>query len=255
MQRFLATFDLHYGHERRGGHKVDLHDPKAWAAVMKFAQDFKPHTWIHGGDMLDCSVISHHNHGKPGATEGMKLLADATEGRAMFIEPVEKLMGNGKLIYIVGNHEDWLTDLTEQIPSLEGIVDLKTLLKLDKWLIIPQGGAYNLGKLTFVHGDQLKGGEGVAKAAVIAYERSIRFGHFHTAQLFTKTSVIDYKNAKTGMAIPCLCTKNPKYGAGMPNRWTQGFLFGYVEDDGMFNDTLVIINNGRFVVHGKAYKG
>lgn len=255
MERFIATFDLHYGHERRSGHKIALHDPKAWAAVMKFAQDFKPHTWIHGGDMLDCGVISHHNHGKPGATEGMKLLADATEGRAVFITPVEQLIGKGQLVYIVGNHEDWLTDLTEQIPSLEGLVDLPTILSLKKWTIVPQGGAYSIGKLSFIHGDQLKGGESVAKAAVIAYERSIRFGHFHTYAAYSKTAAIDYKNGKTGISVPCLCTKSPKYGAGAPNKWMQGFNFGWVNDDGTFTDYIPTIINGSFIWNGRRYKG
>ena len=223
---------------------------------MKFAADFKPHTWIHGGDMLDCGVISHHNHGKPGATEGLKLLADATEGRKLFIEPVEKIVGSkGKLVYIIGNHEDWLTDLTDQIPSLEGLIDLKTILKLDKWTIIPQGGVYSLGKLAFVHGDQLKGGEWVTKAAVIAYEKSIRFGHFHTYSAYSKTSALDYKLGKTGVAVPCLCSKTPKYGEGAPNRWMQGFNFGWVNSDGTFSDYVAIITNGSFIWNGKIYSG
>lgn len=256
MQKFIATYDLHFGYERRHGHKIALHDPKAWQTVMKFAKDFKPDTWIHGGDMLDCGVISHHNHGKPGATEGLRLLADATEGRSTFIEPVEELVGSkGNLIYIVGNHEDWLTDLTDQIPSLEGLIDLKTILKLDRWQIVQQGDAYNLGKLTFIHGDQVKGGEHCAKAAVINYERNIRFGHHHTFQVYTKNSALDYKNAKTGISLPCLCTKNPKYGEGAPNRWVQGFLYGYVGDGGFFNDTVVIINNGKAIINGRAYEG
>ena len=256
MKKFIATYDLHFGYERRNGHKIALHDPKAWGAVLAFAKEFKPDTWVMGGDMLDCGVISHHNHGKPGATEGLKLLADAKEGHETFIAPVEEIVGKkGNLIYITGNHEDWLTDLTEKIPALEGFVDLSTILKLKNWNIIPQGGAYKLGKLTFIHGDTVKGGEHVAKNAVVNYERSIRFGHHHTYQAYTKCSAIDYKNAKTGMAVPCLCTKNPKYGEGAPNRWCQGFLYGYIEDGGNFSDSVAIILDGRCVINGKVYKG
>lgn len=254
MTKFIATFDLHYGYERKAGHKTALHDIKAWNTVLKFAADFKPNTWIHGGDMLDCGVISHHNHGKPGATEGFKLLADANEGRSIFIDPVEKIVGKGDLVYIVGNHEDWLTDLTDSIPALEGIVSVNALLKLDKWKVIPQGGYHNLGKLTFVHGDTIKGGEHVAKNAVTNYDRSIRFGHHHTFQVHTRNSAIDYKNAKTGIAVPCLCTKNPKYGEGAPNRWLQGFLYGYIHD-GSYYDSVAIIIDGQTIINGKVYKG
>lgn len=227
---------------------------KAWNTVLKFAADFKPQTWIHGGDMLDCGVISHHNHGKPGATEGLKLIADAAEGHRTFIAPVEKLVGNGDLIYMIGNHEDWLTDLTDQIPGLEGVVDLEHLLKLKRWQVIPQGGHYNLGKLTFVHGDTVKGGEHVAKNAVINYERSIRFGHHHTFQAYTKSSALDYKYAKTGIAVPCLCSKNPKYGEGAPNRWVQGFLYGY-SHEGTYHDYVAVIIDGQTCINGRIYKG
>lgn len=253
MTRFLATFDLHFGFERRAGHKVPLHDMKSWAAVMEFAKDFKPHTWIHGGDMLDCGAISHHNKHKPGNVEGLRLLADAEQGNREFIKPVEEIAK--ERIYITGNHERWLEDIVDEMPALEGVVDLKHLLKLNKWDTIPQGGMFNLGKLTFIHGDQLSGGEGAAKKAVIDYERSVRFGHFHTYASYTKTSPVDYKQAKTGISVPCLCLKGPSYGKGKPNRWTQGFLYGYIDEKGMFNDYVVIITDGRFTVNGQTYSG
>ncbi len=252
--KYIYTTDLHFGYERRSGHKVPLHDLKAWKAVLKFAEDFKPDVWIHGGDMLDCGVISHHNKKKPGNVEGLRLLADATEGHKTFIEPVEAICKN--LVYIIGNHEDWLNDLIVEMPALDGIVNVEVLLQLDKWKVVPQGGAYNLGKLTFLHGDTVSGGEHVAKAAVINFERNVRFGHHHTMQAYTKNSPLDYKNAKTGIAIPCLCTKDPKYGESKPNRWMQGFNFGFVHKGGYFSDYVPIIIDGQFTAPtGKTYSG
>ena len=254
-KRFIATFDQHYGFQRRNGHKYPIHDEAAWGAVVEFAKDFKPHTWIHGGDLIDCASISHWNKGKPGQTEGMRLLRDAEEGRKIYLDPVEAIVGKGDLIYITGNHERFLTDLIDEMPSLEGFVDLDHLLHLNRWDVIPQGGGYALGKLYFVHGDQLKGGEHIAKAAVTTYERNIRFGHYHTAQTFTKTSPIDAKLGKTGVAVPCLCSKDVVYGKGQPNRWVQGFQWGYVHDDGMFSDYTSIITNGQFTALGRTYRG
>ena len=256
MKKFIFAADLHYGFERRNGHKIPLHDIRALGAMLAFAKDFKPDVFIWGGDALDCGVVSHHNNGKPGATEGMKLIEDATLGRKIFIEPVEKLMGpKGEMIYLTGNHERFLDDLAEKLPALEGMLDIKSLLKLDKWTVLPQGGAFNLGKLTFIHGDQLSGGEHVAKSAVISFERSIRFGHHHGYQVYTKSAALDYKNGKTGILVPCLCGKNPKYTASSPNRWAQGFLSGYILPDGSYSDAVTIIMNGRCVVGGKIYTG
>ncbi len=256
MTKFVALYDAHWGWERKNGHKVPLHDIKAINSALDFIRDFKPDVVILGGDILDCGVISHHNKGKPGHTEGLRLLADCQEARSAIIEPLEASAAKGaRFVYHKGNHEAWLDQLVEEVPALEGIIDVRALLKLGKkWEVIPQGEASTLGKLTFIHGDQLSGGEHVAKNAVTMYERNVRFGHYHTTQSFTKTSPFDYKQAKTGVAVPCLCTKFPAYGKGKPNRWAQGFLFGYVDEkSGMFNDYVVNVVNGRFMVNGKEY--
>jgi metallophosphoesterase superfamily enzyme len=252
LKKFIFATDLHYGYERRGGHKIALHDSKALSILLQFAADFKPDTVILGGDILDCSAISHHNKGKPGAVEGLRLLGDAQECQAAIIDPISALAK--ETVYIEGNHERWLRDLINEIPGLEGIVSLEALLNLKNWTVVPQGGVFNMGKLTFMHGDGLSGGEHIAKSAVITYERSVRFGHVHTAQMYTKNSPLDQKHAKTGVAVPCLCKKGPGYGRGKPNRWSQGFLFGYMWDGGLFNDYIVIVTDGKAAINGKMYK-
>lgn len=251
MEKFIALYDIHYGFERKAGHKVALHDDRAITAALKFAADFKPDHIILGGDILDCGSISHHNHGKPGAVEGFRLVADAAELRKAVIDPVESI-AKKSLTYIIGNHEDWLTDLSDTIPALEGIVGVKPLLNLGKrWNIVEQGEVHRLGKLHFIHGDQIKGGENAAKNAVTAYERNIRLGHFHTFSTYTKTAAAD-ANGHTGMVVPCLCKKSPRYVAGAPNKWMQGFLWGYVAP-GMFNDYVSVIVDGKFIALGKEY--
>jgi metallophosphoesterase superfamily enzyme len=254
MDKFVALYDLHWGFERKGGHKVPLHDEKALKVALAFINDFKPDHVILGGDILDCGCISHHNKGKPGATEGLKLLADAQGLREALIEPIERLRTKS-LTYIIGNHEDWLTDLVDEIPALEGIIDVGSVLKLKKqWKVVPQGEAHKLGKLVFVHGDQIKGGEHSAKWGVMAYEANIRFGHHHTFQVYSKTSAID-ANGHTGVAVPCLCKKGPKYGGGAPNRWMQGFQWGYVNGPaGTFNDYTTVIVDGKATINGVQYK-
>jgi metallophosphoesterase superfamily enzyme len=243
--------DSHFGYERKNGHKVALHDANALDIAYQFIEDFKPDQVILGGDILDCGVVSHHNHGKPGRTEGMRLISDAEQCRVQLIDPLKDIPNK---TFITGNHEDWLTDLSDDLPALEGMLDISNLLGLEGWNVIPQGGAYNLGKLTFVHGDQIKGGEHVAKAAVTDYERSIRFGHFHTFQAYSKTAAVEAKVGKTGMAVPCLCTKNPRYNESKPNRWMQGINAGYVFADGTFSDQVYLITGNKMVAEGKVYR-
>lgn len=255
MEKFLFLTDLHFGYERRGGHKVTLHDSKALNVALAFAKDFRPDHIVLGGDMLDCGAVSHHNHGKPGVTEGLKLVEDAAALRISLIDPLQRLDAK-TYTYITGNHERWLTDLTDMIPGLEGMLDVRTVLKLNPaWSVVPQGGFHKLGKLVFKHGDTITGGEMSSKWATVTAEANVRFGHFHTYQAFTKTTELE-ANGHTGIAVPCLCKNNPAYGRGKPNRWMQGFLYGYVGGpNGAFGDYLAIIVNGVSIINGKVYKG
>ena len=253
VEKFVALYDLHYGWERKAGHKVALHDSHALTAALKFIADFKPDHIILGGDMLDCGCISHHNHGKPGAVEGFRLLADAKELQTELIKPVEEL-AKQSLTYIIGNHEDWLTDLSDQIPALEGIIGVRPLLELgSKWDVVEQGNCHKLHKIIFIHGDQIKGGEYAARNAVLAYEKNVRLGHFHTYATYTKTSAVE-SNGHTGTIVPCLCRKNPRYNNGAPNKWMQGFLWGYLGNN-IFSDYVSVIVDGKFIANGKEYHG
>lgn len=252
-RRFVALYDLHWGYERRNGHKIPLHDSKALSVALQFIEHFHPDVVILGGDMLDCGAISHHAKGKPGQTEGLRLLADAEGLQKALIVPLRKVKTK---VYITGNHEDWLRQHVEETPGVEGLLDLDKLVDLDaSWTLLPQGAFYKLGKLTFAHGDQFNGGEHVAKSAVVACERSIRFGHFHSYQAYTKTTVVDDTLGRNGVMVPCLCRKDPGYGKNAPNRWQQGFNFGWVRPDGTFNDYTALITNGRAIIHGVDYSG
>src|SRR3990167_7924178 len=158
-QRFLALFDLHWGYTHRPGrHLGPLHDLKAIKVALAFAKDWKPDVVILGGDILDAGPICHHLKGKQHSLEGLRLLRDVTELRTHVLAPLEALKAK-KLVYICGNHERFLTDLLEDVPGLEGIVSVDSLLKLSEhqWGVIPQGGHFKLGKLWFLHGDTLKG--------------------------------------------------------------------------------------------------
>ena len=250
-KKFVALFDLHWGSERRGGKTRELHNPKAIDVALQFIGDFKPDEIILGGDALDCGAISHHNDRRAGRLENLRLLSDAEGLRK---DVLSRLPIKAKRTFIEGNHEDWLNQMVELHPGLSGIIEANHLLKLDGWNYIPQGGLYRLGKLWFAHGDQLGGGEHVAKKAVIDWERSVRFGHHHTYQAYTKTAAPD-SYGHTGVCVPCLCRKGPGYGKGKANRWIEGFNYGWVAPNGYFTDYIALITKNRARIEGKLYKG
>ncbi len=124
-----------------------------------------------------------------------------------------------------------------------------------KWDVIPQGHGFKYHKLYFIHGDTISGGENCAKRAVIDYGCNVRFGHFHTLQKWTLTSPVDAEVARTGMACPCLCSKDAGYNERRPNKWVQGFEYGYVEEGGVFADNVAVIIRGAALIEGKIYRG
>lgn len=230
---------------------------KSIAPIFRFMEDFKPNAFVFGGDQHDLGEISHWNKSKRLSMEGLRL-ADTLRGfRAEILDPVEKLLPATAIKrYHLGNHEDWLQDLIEENPALDGLLDLDDQLGLTRrrWDVLPLDQVSKLGKLFFAHGQQIKGGEYVAKAGVTQYERSIRFGHYHTYQVYTKTSALDARDVHTGIAVPCLCRRDLKYGEGKPNRWVNGFLWGTIFKDGSFTDQVTIITDGQFNALGKTYR-
>lgn len=256
--RFVAMFDIHYGRERVSNRKYrPIHDMRCIEPILKFMDDFKPNAFVFGGDQIDFSEISHWNKKKRLSMEGLRLIDSLHGFKHDVLDEVDKRLVKPIVkTYHIGNHTDWLQDLIEENPALSGILDLDRELALTprNWNIIDLDKASRIGKLHFIHGHQIRGGENVAKAAVTQYERSIRFGHFHTHQVFTKTSALDAKDFKTGVSVPCLCRRDVKYARGAPNRWSNGFLWGYVFEDGSFTDYVSTIVGGRFYANGKIYK-
>src|SRR5438093_154416 len=122
MEKFVALFDAHWGYEINSSrHKVPLHDEKAVSVAMQFIADFKPDHVVLGGDMLDCGSISHHCKGIAGQLEGLRLITEAKECRDAIVKPLEQQI-KGRLIYHIGNHEDWLNDAIDEQPTLDGII-------------------------------------------------------------------------------------------------------------------------------------
>jgi hypothetical protein len=190
--------------------------------------------------------------------EGLRLQDDYRDFRTEFLGPLESLLPAhcAKRVH-KGNHEDWVDQYIDENPALSGIMDIDENVgyTANGWKMFKQGEASRIGKLYIVHGDNISGGVHVAKSAVEMYERNIRFGHFHTHQTFTKTAALDVSQCKTGVAVPCLCTREASYGKGAPNRWLTGFNVGYLFPDGTFTDTVIVMVNNKFHWNGLTYAG
>jgi hypothetical protein len=254
VQKYIFSPDKHVGWERGNKKLVPIHDSRSIKALMKFAQDFKPDIWIEGGDNLDCGPVSHWLQDKKLSLSNLDLSRDTDEYTKLVLDPLKQVKSIKRRYWMIGNHEMWLSQLAEKHPGIQNVLSVDNLLDLSNWQIIGQGGHVKLGKLYFIHGDTLPSGTQMAHQAVVRYEHSIRFGHFHTSQSATKYSALSAKDVKTGVAVPGLCRRNPNYLLNKPNQWSQGFNWGYIHADGTFTDYTTIIVNNRFTALGRTYR-
>lgn len=232
----------------------DIHfpeyDTKAMMCVEKFLPDFRPDILIYMGDALNLDYISHHELSNRRIMEGKRLKADYREINKM-IKRHKKLAGNPRVIYMIGNHEDWVNDYINSNPNMESFGEVENNIEgIDEFIELNK--TYKVGKLHYLHGVYTN--QYHAKKHVDNYKRNIVYGHTHTVQVHTSISPIDRTDYHTAKSVGCLCNKNAKYMEKRPSSWVHAFHVAYVQRNGLFSDYIININQGQFIWNGKLYK-
>ncbi len=244
--RFIAWPDTHLPYE----------DKRAVATALKIKEWYQPDTVIILGDFLDCTPVSHWLKDRNKTKAGLKLKDDFNAGNRLLDKLTKDI---NQLVYLEGNHEDWIHDALEKQPEFEGLINLEVGLRFSERAaaglqIIHKryGQVYNIGKLWFTHGTYTTSSH--AKRHVEAYGRSIVYGHLHDVQLHVKVSPIDIEDKHIGLSLGCLAEKNPQFMENKPNNWVHCIGVGLVRQDGTFNIDPVIISNGVASYAGKTFK-
>lgn len=244
IERTVVMSDIHY----------PKHDPKALAVAEQIIKDVKPHRIVYLGDAMDMTSISHWLKGKIKTLEGLRLKKDY-DGFNGVLDRHTKLAGSQlkEIVYVEGNHEDWVNDAIIEDPSKEGFFDLAINLKFDERGIkfVRLNDTFKLGKLYLTHGYYTN--QHHAFKTVTDTEHSVMYGHIHTNQQYTKVNMIK-ADAHMGISIPCLCRMNPDYAMNRPNNWMQGIGIVYTLPNGNFNHYVVNIIDGKAIWNGKIYK-
>jgi predicted phosphodiesterase len=250
-QLWVAGYDLHW---------PKVHKP-TFNAMLAFMQQNKVSGYIFGGDQFDNAEISHHNKGKHIFKERASYKRNTDTFKAQVLEPLDKLIGRGKKVWITGNHERFEIDLIEHQPELEGMLDHIELLRLRErgWEIVELGHAYKLGKLAIIHGEVLTGlgsymSQFPAKKAVELYAGNVLAGHTHAPQSYTRVSPVGDHDRWMAWISPVLGNTNPEYLRNRPTAWINGFTVIEVRSDGRFNLYPVYVHKGEFAYGGRIYK-
>ena len=247
MKRFVSLFDIHHPHV----------DWPTLRAAFDFMSKERVDGLIFGGDNLDCGPISRHTKSKPLFRPRGQMKKDLDSFNAKVLRPAEKLLRKDAIkVWLTGNHEDWASQLIEEQPELEGLLDFPAYLHLQErgFTVFPQGGIYKQGHANFIHGDVLPGtGVRACQKALDIYVSCLIFGHGHTAANATKTLPHGAKWRYQAWSMGCVGKLDHHYLKKSPTGWINQIGITEFYGSGFFNHFPVTVFNGHFAYGGKVY--
>lgn len=240
----------------------DLHFPEtdwqAFKALLLFLKKNKSRiaSFTLNGDGLDCADVSRHTEGQPRLRKRGGWKEDLDGFRAQVLDKLDAVLPkNCQKAFVEGNHENWLQQLLDKQPELEGLLEIPELLKLKErgWKWIPQGGYVEHAGFVILHGDSVGSGIHVCKKLVEAVNGNAIMSHVHRYSCHTKASLVDQKKKHIGVTLPCMCTVAPSYAKGQPNAFTVGFGLLEEWEHNRANFYCPVIFEGKFSYGGVIY--
>jgi predicted phosphodiesterase len=239
----------------------DIHSENKFIdRVIPYIADISPDYLIIAGDLFDFSSISSYDCHKRNYI-GLKELANDVEREIAWgnqkLDALDKAAPIAEKVFILGNHDirynKYATYEQAQFKDEDRLIQNRLRIKHRGWKCVDSGGYYKVGKLYFLHGEQING-DVFTKGAANRLRKNVRLWHHHTNQSYCITSPLNSRDQVEVKAIGCLCEKDPVYMRGITNRWINSFLVAHVLPDGTFQDyTINIIGNKFISLDGKLY--
>ncbi len=217
--------------------------------VKKLIKDIKIDEIILLGDFADIASLSAWDYDKKRPMEGRRYKKEMTtlNNELDFLQKYSK-----KITYLEGNHEFRIERYLDKNPEMEGLIELKEQLSLDKRRIkfIKFNKLYKLGKCRFTHG--MYTGKYHATKHLQALGCSIVYGHGHRAQ--SDMMCMKMQDPIMAYGLGCLCDKQPDYLKNRPSNWINQFaIYEWSDKTGDFNIYPVNIINKQFRWNNKTY--
>lgn len=236
----LSLFDVH----------VPEADAFAFKAVLDFARDVQPSHVLIGGDFLELESCSQH-----GGCANPRALVDELKAGRKALDRLREACPTAAFTYLEGNHETRLSRVVASaLPTFDGALDLPSLLRLGElaceWLPYRKLWTPPVpnAKLSYTHGEWANLHH--AKKHLDAYGTSIRYGHTHRPQSYSRS--FGDGRVHMGIGTGCLRTLDPSW-IGPNNSWTHGFGFDEFAPDGSVTAHNIIITKRRFCWNNRVY--
>lgn len=222
---------------------------KPYAVVKRFIADWKPDKVYLLGDFADCCSLSHWNLKKKRKCENKrhKKEIEVLKKELDFLQTHSK-----EVIWLEGNHENWVEQYLDRNPESEGFLEYTEALKLKdrgiKW--VPHNKLLKVGKLYMTHGRYVCKYHAAKHADKIG--GNVVYGHTHVRQTHGASRELVTEYAAWGLG--CLCDKKPDYLRGKVGNWMHQFAILFVASTGDFNLYPVDIIHNRFYWGNKRYE-
>ena len=228
-----------------GDNHGDMADPASVSALMAFLKDFKPEIRVHLGDNYDFRNL------RKGASDDEKA-ASLQEDWAAGTDFMRSFFDGGKQNHLLlGNHDARIYNFAHSATGVlrdyanDGIKQLESEVRKCKAQMLPYDSAHGIlkiGKLTMLHG--YHAGVGATRQHAAVYGSGL-FGHVHTQE----SSPIPSLEPAEARSIGCLCIRDMDYINAKTGklRWTQGWAYGLLHEDGSYTLSMTRKINDRFV--------
>lgn len=227
------------------------HDEAAFQLMMDVARELKPETVVVIGDLADFYAVSFHSK-DPDRISGLRDELKVVKGKRAELES----LGAESYIFCEGNHETRLGRyLRDKAPELFGIVDVPTLLGLDRWEFVPYRNHTKRGAVHYTH-DTGVAGRYAAFKTLDTYQHSVITGHTHRMVYVVEGNAVG--EVKLSAQFGWLGDVNQidyMHRAKAKKDWALGFGVGY--EDRQTGHTFYVpipIVDYRCVFNGKLFK-
>lgn len=243
---FIAWFDDHFPHNL------------FFDAKLQVLKDEKPDYLILGGDMLNMDPFNHWAKNIPRQTRNLPIAKPYYQfANSEFFKPIREAVGTKtKIVYILGNHENWAEKAVNMLPEGEGYFEVENNINpkyVDYFVKNKYGVA--LGDLWFYHGDNIPYSKSQhAKKMATYLHRNVMFGHYHDYEIHSLHVAVD-EQPIIAISVPCSTVCNPSsYGKDQPTNRSDGFGYGEIRPDGSFDAKIALMRSGEFLFKSKRYK-
>lgn len=181
------------------------HDLQAVETALKICKYVKPTHTVFLGDCIEAEGVSKYIKESVSARAITDIGAEFDSFNSLF----DKFTANSDEVLITkGNHCARLRDYADQHPEVASLINFEKNIHLKdrrkegkKIRICEYNEALNIGKLWFTHGTYT--GDNSAKKMVMAYQRSLCYGHTHSVACSSWVSPIDVRDKHTAYNLGC----------------------------------------------------